>query len=37
LFQPTESDVELNAIKAMVENAIAFFYPSDSSTTLRAP
>jgi hypothetical protein len=31
-----ESDAELIAIKAMVENAIAFLYPSDSSTTAQA-
>jgi threonine synthase len=37
LFRLAESDAELNALKAMVENADAFFYPNDSSTTVRAP
>jgi hypothetical protein len=32
-----ESDVELNALKAMVENTFSFFYPSDSSTITQAP
>jgi hypothetical protein len=33
----TESDVELNALKVMVENTVAFFYPGDSSTSDQAP
>jgi hypothetical protein len=32
LLRLTESDAELNALKAMVENSIAFFYQGDSST-----
>jgi hypothetical protein len=32
-----ESDVELNALKALVENAIAFFYPGESSAGMHAP
>jgi hypothetical protein len=32
-----ESDVELDALKAMVENAVALFYPDDPSTSPRAP
>jgi hypothetical protein len=37
LFWLAESDAELNTLKAMVENAITFFYLNDSSTTTRAP
>jgi hypothetical protein len=33
----TKSDVELNDLKAMVENTVLFFYPSDSSIAARAP
>jgi hypothetical protein len=33
----TETDAELNALKAMVENAVAFFYPGFSSTAPQAP
>jgi hypothetical protein len=36
-LQLTETDAELNALYAMVENTVSFFYPSDSSTTSRAP
>jgi hypothetical protein len=32
-----ESDVELNALKAMVNNVVAFFYPGESSSGVRAP
>jgi hypothetical protein len=32
-----ELDAELNALKAMVNNAIAFFYPGESSSNTRAP
>jgi hypothetical protein len=28
----TTSDDELNGLKEMVENVVAFFYPGDSST-----
>jgi hypothetical protein len=31
-LQLAESDAELNALKAMVENVIAFFYPGKSSS-----
>jgi hypothetical protein len=37
LLQLTELDAELNTLKAMVENVIAFFYPGESSTGSRAP
>jgi hypothetical protein len=37
LFQSEEYDAELNALKAMVENMIAFFYLSDFSTITQAP
>jgi hypothetical protein len=30
-----ESDAELNALKAMVDNAVAFFYPGESSSELK--
>jgi hypothetical protein len=30
----TEIDAELNALRAMVENTIAFFYLGDSSTAI---
>jgi hypothetical protein len=33
----TESDVKLNALKAMVNNAVVFFYPGESSSKARAP
>jgi hypothetical protein len=33
----TESDAKLNALKAMVNNVVAFFYPGDSSFDTRAP
>jgi hypothetical protein len=32
-----ESDNKLKALKAMVENAVTFFYPGDFSTSARAP
>jgi hypothetical protein len=32
-----ESDVQLNALKAMVNNAVAFFYPGESSSNARTP
>jgi uncharacterized membrane protein YkgB len=32
-----ELDAELNALKAMVNNAIAFFYPGESSSNTLAP
>jgi hypothetical protein len=32
-----ESNVELNALKAMVNNTVAFFYPDESSSNARAP
>jgi hypothetical protein len=32
-----ESDAELNALKAMVNNAVAFFYPGESSSNVHAP
>jgi hypothetical protein len=35
--QLVESDAKLYALKAMVENAIVLFYPSDSSTFARGP
>jgi hypothetical protein len=37
LLRLVESDAELNALKQMVENIVAFFYPGDSSTDARAP
>jgi hypothetical protein len=33
LLRLVEIDAELNALKEMVENVVAFFYPGDSSTT----
>jgi hypothetical protein len=36
LLQLTESDANLNALKAMVNDAAAFFYPGDSSFDTRA-
>jgi hypothetical protein len=36
-LQLAESDAELNALKAMVENVIAFFYPGKSSSATWAP
>jgi hypothetical protein len=33
----TEINAELNTLKAMVENVVAFFYLGDSSTAVRAP
>jgi hypothetical protein len=32
-----ESDADLNALNVMLENAIAFFYPGESSTRKHAP
>jgi hypothetical protein len=32
----TESDAELNALKAMVDNAVAFFYTGESSSEARS-
>jgi hypothetical protein len=32
-----ESDAELNSLKAMVNNAVAFFYPGESSSKVRPP
>jgi hypothetical protein len=32
-----ESNVELNAMKVMVENVVTFFYPGDSSIATQAP
>jgi hypothetical protein len=32
-----EFDAELNALKAMVDNTITFFYPGESSIRARAP
>jgi hypothetical protein len=32
-----ESNVKLNALKVMVENAILFFYSGESSTAMHAP
>jgi hypothetical protein len=32
-----ESDAELNALKAMVNNAVAFFYLDKSSSNTHAP
>jgi hypothetical protein len=37
LLQLTESNVKLNNLNAMVENAVAFFYPSESSTDGQVP
>jgi hypothetical protein len=36
LLQLAESDAKLNALKAMVDNAVAFFYTGKSSSK-RAP
>jgi hypothetical protein len=33
----TETDAELNALKAMVENVVVFFYPNGSSSASLAP
>jgi hypothetical protein len=33
----TESNAKLNALKAMVNNAVAFFYPGDSSFDAHTP
>jgi hypothetical protein len=33
----TESNAKLNALKAMVNNVVAFFYPGDSSFDAHAP
>jgi hypothetical protein len=35
-LQLTETNAELNTLKAMVENIVAFFYPSDPSSAARA-
>jgi hypothetical protein len=32
-----ESDAELKALKAMVNNVVSFFYPSEYSSNIRAP
>jgi hypothetical protein len=32
-----ESDAEFNTLKAMVEKAVLFFYPKDSSSAAWAP
>jgi septal ring factor EnvC (AmiA/AmiB activator) len=32
-----QTEAELNALKAMVENAVSFFYPNDTSLAARAP
>jgi hypothetical protein len=32
-----ESDAELNALKAMVKNVVAFFYPGESASEVCAP
>jgi hypothetical protein len=32
-----ESDAELNALKVMVDNAVVFFYPGESSCEARTP
>jgi hypothetical protein len=32
-----ELDAEVNALKAMVNNAVAFFYPSESFSNVCAP
>jgi hypothetical protein len=37
LLRLAESDAKLNALKAMVNNAVAFFYLSGSSSNVRAP
>jgi hypothetical protein len=36
-FWLTELDAELNALKAMVDNAVAFFYPGESSSKACTP
>jgi hypothetical protein len=36
-LQLVESDIELNALKAMVNNAVAFFYLGESSSNVHAP
>jgi hypothetical protein len=36
-LQLTESDAELNTLREMVNNALAFFYPGESSSIARAP
>jgi hypothetical protein len=36
-LQLTEFDAQFNALKAMVENAVAFFYPNNHSTIALAP
>jgi hypothetical protein len=37
LLRLTESEAKLNSLKATVNNAVAFFYPGDSSFDTRAP
>jgi hypothetical protein len=37
LLRLTESDAELNALKVMVDYAVAFFYPGESSSETQAP
>jgi hypothetical protein len=36
-LQLAESDAELNALKVMVDNVVAFFYPGESSSEVCAP
>jgi hypothetical protein len=36
LLRLAEIDAKINALKAMVENAVAFFYPNDPSPIARA-
>jgi hypothetical protein len=36
-LQLTETEAELKALNAMVENAVAFFYPDDPASAARAP
>jgi hypothetical protein len=33
----TESDAEINALKAMVNYVVAFFYPCESASNAHAP
>jgi hypothetical protein len=37
MHQLAKTKAEFNALKAMVENAVAFFYPNDPSSAARAP
>jgi hypothetical protein len=36
-LQLAKSDAELNALKVMVDNVVAFFYPGESSSEAHAP